>query len=176
MKYKLLKPLPWIKIWQIFKEVCENDFDYINLDNGYYVWDKFAKEHPDFFEPINERELIYPDNLMEWYVIDGHWWVVEASKIGNSEVVMNQYICWTRFPTKEKAEAYIDLKRDVARFPKVKRWENYLVFYISLNIREITTHIQHSVDYWCWDFQLPLDATDEEKENRVKLLKAYYWF
>jgi hypothetical protein len=107
MKYKLLKDIPWFKAWQIFLE----DGIVSNINETYktetwkcLVTKEYAEKYPDFFEPIKEeRDIIYPDNLMDWYVIDGHWRVVEALKIGHSreEVIENQYICWTRFPTED---------------------------------------------------------------------------
>lgn len=184
MKYKLLKDLPWIKAWTIFKE---KDWDilrysnYLKADETYYVYVDYAKKYPDFFEPINEREVIYPDNLMEWYVVGVYdpIWIIPNPSYKDKDVMKNMYILWLRFPTEEKAQAYVDLKRDVARFGEVKpqTWDKWIGWAIRYNS---TQNERYKININCIemniDFALPLDATEEEKENRVKLLKNYYWF
>ena len=183
MKYKLLMPLPWIKAWTIFEgndwgDILDNDYLCIEDENKYYVYWGFAKQHPDFFEPINERELIYPDNLMYWYAVgvSDATWINPAPSHKNKDVMKNLYILWLRFPTEEKAKAYVDLKIDVARFPKTKYWGRFIRFGTKSKTRFKPIPEWCTIDYCGQDFMLPLGATDEEKENRVKLLKAFYWF
>lgn len=177
-------PLPWIKVWTIFEvndwgEMIDNDYLYLEYENKYCVFWGFAKEHPDFFEPVNERETIYPSNLMNWYTVGVslYDWIVSTPPY--KDVMKSNYILWLRFPTEKTAKAYIDLKIDVARF-NMTWWETYFnEFYINNEdwiYREEVYIWKSTYDKINVDFILPLDATDEEKENRVKLLKAYYWF
>lgn len=186
MKYKLLKDLPWIKAWEI---IDNTEWKWsIGWSDKYLVFAKYMNwttsvldDYQDFFEPINEREVVYPDNLMNWYTISvwnvGWWYSIPVGNVRSQ--VESLYIMWHRFPTKEKAEAYIDLKRDVARFGEVKpqTWDKWIGWAIRYNS---TQNERYKIDVNCIerniDFALPLDATEEEKENRVKLLKAYYWF
>lgn len=180
MKYKLLKDLPWIKAWEI---IDNTEWKWsIGWSDKYLVFAKYMNwttsvldDYPDFFEPINEREVIYPDNLMEWYIVGVYdpIWIIPNPSYKDKDVMKNMYILWLRFPTEEKAEAYVDLKRDVARFGKFKDAQELLrnPFWKTRREKCNLNDLPSNYDYF-----LPLDATDEEKENRVKLLKAFYWF
>lgn len=186
MKYKLLKDLPWIKAWEIIDNTKWKWS--IGWSDKYLVFAKYMNwttsvldDYSDFFKPINERELIYPENLMEWYAVgvSDPTWITPNSSYKDKDVMKNTYILWLRFPTKEKAEAYIDLKRDVARFNMTWQETYFNEFYVNNEdwpYREEVDIWKSIYDKINVDFILPLDATDEEKENRVKLLKAYYWF
>lgn len=186
MKYKLLKNLPWIKAWAIIINTdsrfeikwdeCGDNYLFIMRQWDKVEWWAFS-QYPDFFEPINERVIEYPNNLMQWYVIYAGYFIAASNY--DVEIVENYYIIWNRFPTEENAKAYLELKKDVARFNMFWREKYFNEFYID---NEDWPH-REEVDLWKQmfhkiniDFILPTDATEEEQENRVKLLKAFYWF
>lgn len=179
MKYKLLKDIPWYKAWQIFLEDAleERTFS-ITTSTSWWkclVNKDYAEKYPEFFEPIKEeREIKYPDNLMEWWIVHfAHPY--EAWELDREEIE-GEYITWNRFATKEKAEAFIALKKDVARFPKINIWERHHKFSVKLWRREIRRNEWNTIDYVIQDFTLPIEATSEEIETREKLLRDYYWF
>lgn len=80
MKYKLLKDLPWITAWAEFIEHEDTEtFSRIAFSHVPCVWQKFAKDNPDFFEPIVENKTY--DDLKEWdiaWYIDSEWIVFDA--------------------------------------------------------------------------------------------------
>jgi hypothetical protein len=158
MKYKLLKRLLNMSAWHI-----------IDTD--------FLKNNPEIREEVKEREIKYPENLMDWWFIHADYGASKIDgkcvKVACREFVEFSYQMWNRFHTKEKAEAYLEIKKDVARFGKM--------WWIHLNYSPRAwwyrrDFVGSELDY-CWqDFFLPFDSTEEEKENRAKLLKNYYWF
>lgn len=71
MKHKLLKDLPWITAWAEFIEHEKTEkFDRLAFSHIPCVWPQFAKDNPDFFEPIVEKkryeDLTEKDKL--WYI------------------------------------------------------------------------------------------------------------
>lgn len=101
MKYRLLKDLPWITAWAEFIEHEETEtFSRIAFSHVPCVWPEFAKDNPDFFEPIVEKttfdDLSYGDTV--WYLSDD-W--------SACNTIFNAYNSYTRsetFLTREEAE------------------------------------------------------------------------
>lgn len=166
MKYRLLKDLPDLKAWAIFEQWNTED----TVVNGRYSFYPVGA-YESRFEPIKEIKIRYPKMLMAWYIV--HFSTTHEAESFDREEMEEEYQMWNRFPTKKKAEAYIALKKDVARFWKL--WERYF-WYCTEGWRYCDDWDGSAIDY-CWqDFSLPIYATEEEKENRVRLLKNYYWF
>lgn len=165
MRYRLLKSLPWTKAGYVFTDISNDNYE-INI--------RAEVTDEERFEPIKEREIEYPEDLMKWYIV--HFSHPYEAAGFDREEVEEEYQMWNRFPTEEKASAYILLKNDVARFPKIIRSEKHHLFSVNSGRREIRRNLWNTIDYVCQDFSLHIDATSEEMENRAMLLKNYYWF
>lgn len=90
MKYKLLKPLPWMEIGRI---IAEEDIEVFGVK-----WIKFADKYPDFFEPIVEKKTY--DDLKtsdEIFVLTPYWEIKET-------VFMRDCSRSETFLTREEAE------------------------------------------------------------------------
>ena len=172
MKYKLKKDLPGIKAGEIFKNVSNDNYE-VNLC--------LSVTHEDRFEEIKERKISYPEpeKFASWCVINHFWNIIIDWEFWNEhdqKVFENAYILWNRFPTKEKAEAYIVLKKHVALFDIA---EMKILIY-EAEVEENGWHEYHLKNRTielCWDdFIMPLDSTPEELAEREKLLRAFYDF
>ena len=127
MKYKLLKPLPWIEVWTILKE----------LEDVHPFWNgcvsrTFATKYPDFFEEVKEIKSIY--DLKEgdeyWRIYDDNY--IERQKYQN-KVWSNEAI-YRCFLTEREAKRHKLLRELATRLDKwlPEEWEVYLTIWWEL--------------------------------------------
>lgn len=128
MKYKLLKDLPGIKAGEIF-EWSVNWWIHTNTGVSFmtlpfdphnrYVFISFAKDHPEFFEPIVEKKKF--EDLKEGDVI----WIINTDWRVESILFMGHLSKHETFLTEHDAEMERLRREARANVYLPKEWEDF---------------------------------------------------
>lgn len=108
MKYRLLKPLPWIEVGTIYDSTTEDPVTKEEADIELFV--RCFWTNNDFFEPIKESKYWEPEEWEYYYdiggVYDKNWWY-DCDDVNIST--------WLAFKTKEEAEKQFKLMQAITR-------------------------------------------------------------
>lgn len=107
MKYRLLKPLPWIEVGTIY-DTNVNGVTKQDIDLEFFVRNFWSDN--DFFEPIKEPKYFEPEEGEYYYDIhsayDKNWWY-DCDDVNIST--------WLAFKTKEEAEKQLKFMQAITR-------------------------------------------------------------
>lgn len=101
MKYRLLKPLPWIEVGTIYDSTKEE------ADIELFV--RCFWTNNDFFEPIKESKWWEPKEWWEYYDFYGE------EEFNNTKWDVTNISAWLAFKTKEEAEKQLKLMQAITR-------------------------------------------------------------
>ena len=110
MKYKLVKPLPWLEVGTIY-DTNVNGVTKQDIDLEFFVRNFWTDN--DFFESIKESKWWDPEEGEYYYDIHSeygkHWWY-DCDDVNIS--------AWLAFKTKEEAEKQLKLMQAITRCRK----------------------------------------------------------
>lgn len=110
MKYRLLKPLPWIEVGTIYDSTTEDPVTKEEADIELFV--RCFWTNNDFFEPIKESKWWEPKEWWEYYDFYGE------EEFNNTTWDIIAISAWLAFKTKEEAEKQLKLMQAITRCRK----------------------------------------------------------
>jgi len=108
MKYKLLKPLPWIEVGTIYDSTTEDPVTKEEADIELFV--RCFWTNNDFFEPIKESKWWEPKEWESYFCLD--WYYQRNDCYSIDELPIS---AWLFFKTKEEAEKQFKLMQAITR-------------------------------------------------------------
>lgn len=105
----------------------------------------------------------------KFYYVSINWCVDNLYECRDSYWEKN-FLYWNYYHTEEQAQAVADLRRHVYKFPAVNK-DNYM--YYSIRENKWCVGIWYGLTVYSFDV-LPITATDEDQEERTRLIKRCY--
>ena len=176
-----------------FKDAVNRSFDWNRSDEGHNFWcdvatgkiTTYKKKENKWVTPgdncIEKHEIIEQEEK-EWPQVGDEYWFISVDGVvnfhyyDNDEVDKKFLVLGNFYKTKEEAQAVVDLKKDIHRFEIPKKQDKVWLLdrrrqWTQIDITE--GKVATGMKYGSGAF-LPIIATKEDRENRLKLLKAVH--